>query len=76
MKDFFGALLLACGLLIASVGGLCTGLVLLTGLAGGGGAAMALGFGVVFLVGAGLMAAGGALVRQASRERRGWHDDE
>ncbi|MBO9497814.1 MAG: hypothetical protein J7496_02095 [Novosphingobium sp.] len=72
MKGFLGGMMLATGILIAGLSGLCTGVVLIGGLVGGGGeefasiAPLALVFGgVPFAIGLGLFFGGRSLLRGA-----------
>lgn len=74
MKSLFGGILLAVGILVAGVSGLCSLVFLVTGLGDSGGFEGMLPLilligGVPFLVGLGLFFAGRSLLRSARRER-------
>ena len=74
MKSLFGGILLAVGILVAGVSGLCSLVVFVAGLGESGGLVDSLPLillfgGVPFLIGLGLFFAGRALLRSARRER-------
>lgn len=74
MKGLFGGIFLGCGLLIAVLSGLCTGMLLLSAGFGGEDLALALPMallfgGIPFGIGLGLFFLGRALIRQAGREK-------
>jgi hypothetical protein len=72
MKQLFGGILLAVGILIAGASGLCSLVVLFSsGEFGGGGmlGAVLLIGGIPFALGAGLAFGGQTLIKQARKER-------
>ena len=73
MKQLFGGILLAVGILIAGASGLCSLVVLLSsGEFGGGGmlGAVLLIGGIPFALGAGMAFGGHTLIKQAREERQ------
>lgn len=78
MKGFWGAMLMAAGILIAGLSGLCSGILIISGLIGGEASGPdALGSlmivlivgGIPFAIGLGLFFAGRALARSQARDK-------
>ena len=73
MKGFFGGILFGCGILIAGLSGLCSGLLLITSVLGGEDATMVVPMtllfgGIPFAVGIGLFFLGRSVMRSAAHE--------
>ena len=78
MKGFWGAMLMAAGILIAGLSGLCSGILIVSGLMGGEASGpdalsslmivLVVG-GIPFAIGLGLFFAGRALARSHARDK-------